>query len=163
MNETSASFWAIGRLLAITIIMILVIIRMNVLSEKRLELSQTITSLSGCIRMEKGCKRCDFCQNIEDENRFFLLEEWDTRENLMTHLKSEHSMVLRGAMNLLHESYETLLYHRSTSAINTKVETNSGEVTLYGKASNAAEVTLVTKLANDVNGVKGVSNRMTIE
>ena len=39
-------------------------------------------------------------------------------------------------------------------AINTKVETNNGNVTLYGKASNAAESNLATKLANDVNGVK---------
>jgi osmotically-inducible protein OsmY len=57
----------------------------------------------------------------------------------------------------------TLLYHRSTSALNTKVETNKGIVTLYGKASNAAELNLATKLANDVNGVQGVKNRMTIE
>jgi hyperosmotically inducible periplasmic protein len=57
----------------------------------------------------------------------------------------------------------TLLYHRSTSAINTKVETNNGDVTLYGKASNAAEKNLATKIANDVNGVKSVNNRMTIE
>ncbi|PIP06190.1 MAG: hypothetical protein CO012_12180 [Syntrophobacterales bacterium CG_4_8_14_3_um_filter_49_14] len=57
----------------------------------------------------------------------------------------------------------TVLYHRSTSAINTKVETNNGKVTLYGKASNAAEKDLAAKLANDVNGVKGVENRMTIE
>ncbi|MFA5179996.1 MAG: BON domain-containing protein [Syntrophales bacterium] len=57
----------------------------------------------------------------------------------------------------------TLLYHRSTSAINTKVETKRGVVTLYGKASNAAELNLATKLANDVNGVKGVNNRMVIE
>jgi len=57
----------------------------------------------------------------------------------------------------------TLLYHRSTSAINTKVETKRGEVTLYGKARTAAEMNLATKLANDVYGVKGVKNRMTIE
>lgn len=57
----------------------------------------------------------------------------------------------------------TLLYHRSTSALNTKVETNNGVVTLDGKAKNAAEVELATKLANDVNGVKGVENRMVIE
>ena len=56
-----------------------------------------------------------------------------------------------------------LLFHRSTSAINTKVETNNGDVTLYGKASNAAEKNLATKFANDVNGVTGVKNRMTIE
>jgi hyperosmotically inducible protein len=56
-----------------------------------------------------------------------------------------------------------LLYHRSTSAINTKVETNDGAVTMYGKASNAAEKDLATKFATDVSGVKGVTNLMTIE
>lgn len=56
-----------------------------------------------------------------------------------------------------------LLFHRSTSALNTKVETKRGVVTLYGKASNAAESNLAAKLANDVNGVKSVNNRMTIE
>ena len=57
----------------------------------------------------------------------------------------------------------TLLYHRSTSALNTSVTTKNGVVTLSGKAKNAAERDLATKLANDVNGVKGVKNRMTIE
>ena len=91
--------------------MILVIMRMKVLSEKRLELSGTIASLSVSIRMEKGCQRCDFCQSIEDANKFFLLEEWDTQENLMTHLKSEHFKVIRGTKNLLQEPYETIFHN----------------------------------------------------
>jgi len=57
----------------------------------------------------------------------------------------------------------TLLYHRSTSALNTSVTTNNGVVTLTGKAKNAAEKDLATKYVNDVNGVKSVKNRMTIE
>ena len=57
----------------------------------------------------------------------------------------------------------TLLYHRSTSGLNTKVETNDGVVTMYGKAGSAAEKDLAGKFASDVNGVKGVKNRMTIE
>lgn len=57
----------------------------------------------------------------------------------------------------------TLLIHRSTSALSTKVETNNGVVTMYGKASNTAEKDLVTKLVDDINGVKSVNNRMTIE
>jgi osmotically-inducible protein OsmY len=56
----------------------------------------------------------------------------------------------------------TLLYHRSTSALNTSVATKNGVVTLSGKASNAAEKDLATKFAKDVNGVKSVKNRMTI-
>jgi osmotically-inducible protein OsmY len=57
----------------------------------------------------------------------------------------------------------TLLYHRSTSGINTKVETKGGVVTLTGKAKNAAEKDLAARYANDVNGVKSVKNKMTIE
>ena len=90
--------------------MVLIIIRMKVLSEKRMELSQTIALLIGSIRTEKGCKRCDFCQSMENENELCLLEEWDTRENLKSHLRSERFRVLRGAMNLLKEPYE-MMFH----------------------------------------------------
>ena len=81
--------------------MVLFIIRMKVLPEKRMELSQTIASLIGSIRTEKGCKSCDFSQSMEDENKLYLLGEWDTQENLKGHLKSGHFRVLKGAMNLL--------------------------------------------------------------
>ena len=57
----------------------------------------------------------------------------------------------------------TLLYHRSTSALNTKVNTKNGVVTLGGKAKNAAEKDLATKYVKDVKGVKSVNNKMTIE
>ncbi|NLC71966.1 MAG: BON domain-containing protein [Desulfuromonadaceae bacterium] len=57
----------------------------------------------------------------------------------------------------------TLLYHRSTSALNTSVTTKDGVVTLSGKAGNTAELDLATKLANDVKGVKSVNNLMTVQ
>jgi hyperosmotically inducible protein len=57
----------------------------------------------------------------------------------------------------------TLLYHRSTSALNTSVTTKNGVVTLTGKAKNAAEKDLAAKYVKDVNGVKSVNNQMTIE
>lgn len=57
----------------------------------------------------------------------------------------------------------SLLYHRSTSGLKTKVETKAGVVTLSGKAKNAAEKDLATKRAEDVKGVKSVENLMTIE
>jgi osmotically-inducible protein OsmY len=56
----------------------------------------------------------------------------------------------------------TLLYHRSTSALNTSVKTKRGVVTLSGTAKSGAEMDLAAKFANDVNGVKSVNNRMTI-
>jgi osmotically-inducible protein OsmY len=57
----------------------------------------------------------------------------------------------------------TLLNHRSTSVLNTKVKTKRGVVTVSGSAKNTAEKDLVTKLVNDINGVNSVRNRMTIE
>jgi len=57
----------------------------------------------------------------------------------------------------------SLLYHRSTSGLKTKVETKDGVVTLSGTAKNSAEKDLATKYAKDVNGVKSVENLMTIE
>jgi hyperosmotically inducible periplasmic protein len=56
-----------------------------------------------------------------------------------------------------------LLYHRSTSGLKTSVTTKDGVVTLTGKGKNAAEVALATKLASDVNGVRSVTNKMTVE
>ena len=90
--------------------MILVIIRMKVLSEKRKELSQTIALLIGPMRAEKGCRRCDFWRSVEDENELSLPEEWDTQENLKSHPKSERFRVLGGAMSLLREPYE-MMFH----------------------------------------------------
>jgi hyperosmotically inducible periplasmic protein len=57
----------------------------------------------------------------------------------------------------------TLLYHRSTSALNTSVQTKEGVVTLAGKAKNDAEKNLATKLVSDVHGVKNVINDMTVQ
>lgn len=90
--------------------MILFTMQMKVLAEKRKELSQTIALLIGSIRTEKGCRRCDFYRSMQDGNRFFLFEEWDTREDFESHLKSACFTVLRGTLNLLQEPYE-MVFH----------------------------------------------------
>lgn len=56
-----------------------------------------------------------------------------------------------------------LAAHRSTSSVRTKVETRDGEVTLTGIAKNAAEKSLVEKLASDIYGVTSVKNKMTVQ
>jgi hyperosmotically inducible protein len=56
----------------------------------------------------------------------------------------------------------SLLTHRSTSALNTRIETRESLVTVSGIAKNASEKSLVTKLITDIDGVSGVTNNMTI-
>jgi len=56
-----------------------------------------------------------------------------------------------------------LATHRSTSAVNTKVTTLNGAVTLTGIAKNSTEKILVSKLVADIKGVNSVDNQMTVE
>jgi osmotically-inducible protein OsmY len=56
----------------------------------------------------------------------------------------------------------SLLFHRSTRALATKVATRDGVVTIRGRARNSAEKQLVGKLAEDVNGVRKVDNQMRV-
>ncbi len=56
----------------------------------------------------------------------------------------------------------TLLFHKSTHVLATKIVTKDGIVTLHGEAKNAAERDLAAKYAEDIKGVKQVNNRMTV-
>ncbi len=56
----------------------------------------------------------------------------------------------------------TLAYHSSVSAFNTQVEMKEGVATLKGEASSQAQKDLVTEYTKDVEGIKSVSNQMTV-
>lgn len=56
-----------------------------------------------------------------------------------------------------------LLTNRSTSALQTAVESHNGEVTLTGVAQSESEKALAGKLVAAINGVTGVNNEMTVE
>ena len=57
----------------------------------------------------------------------------------------------------------TLILHGSTSAMRTSVKTKDGIVTVGGKAQNSAEIDLVTKLVEDVEGVSYIINTMSVD
>jgi osmotically-inducible protein OsmY len=55
-----------------------------------------------------------------------------------------------------------LLFHGSVSGIKTEVTAKDGIVTLKGEATSLAQKDLTTEYAKDVEGVKGVTNEMTV-
>ncbi len=57
----------------------------------------------------------------------------------------------------------SLMNHRSTRPVNTRVATRNGEVTLTGIARSEAEKALIAKLAADIQGVVSVKNQMTVD
>jgi osmotically-inducible protein OsmY len=56
-----------------------------------------------------------------------------------------------------------LMFHRNVSGLKTDVEVKDGIVTLNGQASTEAQKELTTEYAKDVEGVKSVTNDMTVE
>jgi quinol monooxygenase YgiN len=84
-------------------IMIVVTARVRARTETRREFLQTVQSLIGPTRREKGCMSCHWYTDIEDENTFSLVEEWETRQDVKNHLKSDPIRVLTGAILLLCE------------------------------------------------------------
>lgn len=56
-----------------------------------------------------------------------------------------------------------LLLHHSTSALRTEVTTTNGVVVITGTAKNSAEKELASKVVEDIDGVNGVVNKITIK
>jgi quinol monooxygenase YgiN len=81
--------------------MIVSILNVRSAAGKRTEVFQTLASLAPMIRREKGCLRCEFCQEGEDDTSFTLIEEWGSREEFDGHLRSPVFGVLLGLAPLL--------------------------------------------------------------
>jgi quinol monooxygenase YgiN len=77
---------------------------MKALPEKRKELVQTLLGMIEPSRKAKGCISHQVYQNLDDDNLFILLEEWQSQEDLDARLRSDQFSALLGAMNLLSEA-----------------------------------------------------------
>jgi quinol monooxygenase YgiN len=95
--------------------MIIVRITMNVLPEKHLEFTQTLLSMIEPSGKEPGCLNYAIFCDIEDKNRFNLLEEWKTREALDHHIMSHRFGVLLGTKALLCEPLQIQIHTVSKS------------------------------------------------
>jgi len=94
---------------------IIVGITMNVLLEKRTEVMQTLISMIEPTENEKGCLSCHVFRDIEDKNVFSLVAEWETRENLDDHIRSDRFSVLLGTKGLLSEPQKIEIHTVSQS------------------------------------------------
>ena len=83
---------------------------MNVLPEKQKEVLQTLLSLVALPEKEKGCRSYGIYGDIEDNNVFNLISEWDTRQHLDQHMRSDKFSVLLGTKSLLNEPMEIQIF-----------------------------------------------------
>jgi quinol monooxygenase YgiN len=90
--------------------MVIFKIIMSALPSKRNELLQTLLSMIEAARQENGCRSHQVFQDIENNNVFCLIEEWETREDLENHMKSARFSVLLGARTLLNKNHDIQIY-----------------------------------------------------
>ncbi len=81
----------------------MIIIRTIMISlpEKHKEVLQTLLSLIDQPGKEKGCLSYDIFSDIEDKHVFTLISEWESRQHLDQHMKSDRFAVLLGTKSLL--------------------------------------------------------------
>jgi len=88
---------------------------MKALMEKRTEMMQTLISMIEPTGKEKGCLSYDVFCDMEDNHVFNLIEEWETREDLDRHIRSERFSVLLGTKSLLTKPSEINIHTVSHS------------------------------------------------
>ena len=96
--------------------MVITFVRMSVRPEKRKELSQTLLSIVEQVRKESGCLHAGFYQNGENEEDFFVVEEWTTQKDSDDHLRSDIFAVLLGAGCLMSRPPEIVIHTVSNSS-----------------------------------------------
>jgi quinol monooxygenase YgiN len=90
--------------------MIVVRIIMNALPDKQKEVVQTLLSMMNTMEKLKGCLSYSLLSDMQDKNLLCVLEEWEDREKLDHHLKSDMFGVLLGTRSLLCQPHGIHIY-----------------------------------------------------
>jgi len=109
-------------------------IAMNALAEKQKEVMQTLLSMIASTGKERGCLSHHVLRDIEDENVFSLIDEWETREDLDQHIRSAKFGVLLGTKSLLCEPPNIHIHTVSDSEGMTSVNAARDKRTQPGQA-----------------------------
>lgn len=89
--------------------MITASIKLHGRHEKRTEILQTLRSLRDELSREKKCGQVNVYQNVDDEDIFFLVEDWPNEEELDEYLSSRLFKILLGVKPILQDPLEIKL------------------------------------------------------
>lgn len=73
---------------------------------KNKEIIQTINGMVDQVKLTKGCLKAMSYQAINDENTFYLVEEWKTLHDVESYMNSKLFAVLLGLKSILVEMPE---------------------------------------------------------
>ncbi|MBN2654794.1 MAG: antibiotic biosynthesis monooxygenase [Nitrospirae bacterium] len=86
--------------------MIIVTLRIIVQHEKQSDFLAAMRGMLEPARVERGCLNYCLLKNIENNNAFVLFEEWETQEDLESHISTDNQRQLVALMDSLGENIE---------------------------------------------------------
>ncbi len=95
--------------------MIISTIRMKGRAGKRKEIQQTINGILDQMKRDTGCLDASNYQDVNDENIFYLVEEWRTKKDMDRYLHSNLFAVLLGIETILADKPEIKILVESSS------------------------------------------------
>ena len=89
--------------------MIIFTLRIKVPAERRKVFLDSARLTIGPTKVQPGCISCEFYQNLNDPDVVLYVEEWESRENLEHHIKSDPYRIILSLMELSAETPEIKL------------------------------------------------------
>lgn len=81
--------------------MILTIIKMHGRSTKRKEILQTVKELDNLVSQQEGCVGAGYYEDLDNIDIHYILEEWESRQDLERYMRSKSYNALLGIEALL--------------------------------------------------------------
>jgi quinol monooxygenase YgiN len=79
---------------------------MVVRPERRRDLLETMRGTLEPARVERGCLSYRLYEDAENRNAFVLVEEWETQQDLESHIRTDNQRRMLALMDLLSEQPE---------------------------------------------------------
>jgi quinol monooxygenase YgiN len=84
--------------------MVIAILRFKTMPDKKTEVTDILNSLIGPTEVQPGCKSCQFYDNGVSDNEILLLQEWESKQRLESHISSDEFQKILVAMDLSSEA-----------------------------------------------------------
>jgi len=87
--------------------MMILTLKACVRQDREVELVQTIRCLSPGIASAKGFQGQGLYRDVENDNCMLIVQQWETREDAESYVRTDTFGVLLGALNVLADSWQT--------------------------------------------------------
>ena len=96
--------------------MFVVYLNLTVSSVNRAKVINAVRSMTGTILVQPGCSKFGLYCDVENDDALILVQQWDSREALQEHIRSDDFRIILSLMDLAEKSPELAIHDVSNTA-----------------------------------------------